>query len=87
MRKVVYPAKYIDDFGVEETDIGNDGKDLTIQIRGVQFEGFSFDDFEPVKNTPNDLLKDFTLYEGRELCNCQLECDIPINLIINLIKG
>jgi len=75
---VAYPTKYIDDIGEEITLIWNDGGVLTMEIRGVKFFGYDFDGFEPIKGTSPKNLEKFTLYENRDLCNCMIECDIPI---------
>ena len=45
--KPEYPARYIDEHGEEETIIRNDGKTLRMRVRGVEFSGMRFEDFEP----------------------------------------
>jgi hypothetical protein len=42
-----YPALYRDALGEEKTVIENDGKKLRMIVRGVEFTGTMFDDFEP----------------------------------------
>jgi hypothetical protein len=41
-----YPARYKDRFGEEATAILNDGKLLTMVVRGVRFQGTDFDSRE-----------------------------------------
>ena len=76
---VEYPTTYTDKFGQEKTRIYNDGKNLSMQLRGIDFRGASFDDF--VTNMESvDLLKIlFPLHPaGGYLCSCRIECAIPI---------
>jgi len=78
---VIYPAKYQDDSGEEITTIENDGKNLTTLIRGIRFEGRDFDGLEP-QETPEIVQKAmFTLNSG-ELCNCILEFEMPISIMM-----
>ncbi|HUX98643.1 MAG TPA: DUF6304 family protein [Candidatus Deferrimicrobium sp.] len=86
MKKTAYPARYIDDLGEEIVQIWNDGKELTVEIRGVQFYGPNFDSLEPTGNPSPELLDKFTLYLSQDLCNCKILCDIPITLILGSEK-
>lgn len=72
-----YPARYKDRFGEEQTTIENDGETLTMVVRGVQFEGNAFDDFEPRHPQESGQLSTFSLSLGN-LCSCVIEADIPI---------
>ena len=78
MKKIIYPAKYTDKFGSVKTEIINDGEELSITIRGVEFKDTDFDLLMPVTGTPSEKLKNFTLNNFKELCDFKLECDIPI---------
>lgn len=42
-----YPAFYRDRFGEVATTIHNDGKEFRMTLRGVEFTGRHFDDWEP----------------------------------------
>jgi hypothetical protein len=75
----VYPTLYHDKFGDEITVIHNDGKNLRMIIRGVEFNGFMFDDFEP-QTTDDALLALFPLNNGL-LSSCDIDCKISIPVI------
>jgi len=77
-----YSAIYSDTRGTEETVISNDGETLRITIRGVEFAGTMFDDFEPGDGVERDRLEMFTLCRN-ELCSCRIGCMIPIPMIDN----
>ena len=72
-----YPALYRDAHGEEATVIENDGKTLRMVMRGVEFEGTMFDDFEPSIAKDDPALASFLLH-GNALCSCVIECDIPL---------
>jgi hypothetical protein len=74
-----YPAVYTDRHGRERTHIDNDGATLRMTLRGVEYSGETFDDFEPPEGIAQELLPSFTFY-GRELCACTLEWDMPIGV-------
>lgn len=81
MSEVVnYPAVYRDRFGEEQTVIQNDGKNLRMSLRGVEFSGFMFDDFEPVL-VDEGKLASFPFHAGA-LCSYELECPIPISVVV-----
>jgi hypothetical protein len=73
-----YPTAYSDDRGLESTMMYNDGKSLTIRIRDVKFMGCEFDSLEPVEKYSENNLKNFTLSAHDFLCNCTIECVIPV---------
>ena len=79
-KKISYSAKYIDDFETIETKIWNDGKKLTIEVRGVLFKGGSFNCLEAITNSSTKSLESFTLSQHRFLCNCKIIYDIPIDM-------
>ncbi len=78
MEKSVYPTRYSDKYGTDITEILNDGKELSIVIRGVEFKDTDFDSFKPVEETPPDKLKSFSLDSHQFLVDYKLECNIPI---------
>lgn len=94
---IKYPTVYKDTQGELLTVIENNFNKktpfpLSMKLNGVQFQGFSFDDFELVnpENYPEEVLSRFTLNKLRvwksdksifELCNCILSFQIPIVLI------
>lgn len=82
MSEVVnYPTVYDDRFGEERTIIQNDGKTLRMSLRGVEFSGFMFDDFEPSIADEAKLVS-FPLHAGA-LCSYRLECQIPISVVVS----
>ena len=92
-----YPAIYRDKLGEEITIINNDGQLLSITIRGVTFTGQEFDSLEAATPLQETLLDSFTL-RNTDLCDCEIECDMPLiilskeeplsaNLHIHLILG
>ena len=80
LEKWIYPAKYKDKYGTVETGIVNDGEELSIIIRDVEFIGSDFDSFESKGGIPQDKLKDFTIDRNGWLVDFTLECDIPIKI-------
>jgi len=75
-----YPATYRDRFGEEATTIENDGTTLRMVVRGVEFTGRMFDDWEPSTTASSLQLTSFPLNRG-ELCSYTLNCEIPIPLV------
>jgi len=57
-----YSANYRDQFGEETTTIRNDGKTLTMVVRGVEFASTMLDDWESV--SPDSDLSLFNLHHG-----------------------
>lgn len=78
--KKKYKTKYSDDSGEFDTYIWNNGKELSVEIRGVTFSGQDFDGLEPTGNPSSKMLQKFTLYSNMDLCNCRFLCDIPIDM-------
>jgi hypothetical protein len=72
-----YPGLYWDTHGEEATVIENDGKTLRMVVRGAEFTGTEFDDFEPSVARDDPALASFTLDRG-SLCSYVLECDMPL---------
>jgi hypothetical protein len=77
---VGYPARYKDRFGEERTTILNDGKTLTMVVRGVRFRGNDFDTFEPQDVSDPMQLSSFSFLHGG-LCFCLIEADIPVPVV------
>jgi Family of unknown function (DUF6304) len=76
-----YPATYRDTHGEERTVIKNDdGKELLMVVRGVEFAGRYFADFEPTLDLAAPRLASFT-FDQRELCGCFLECINPVPVV------
>ena len=72
----IFPTVYRDKFGVEKTEIRNDGRTLRLLLRGVEFNGSSFDDFEPAEASAEG----FSTNQG-SLCSYRLECWMPVLLV------
>jgi hypothetical protein len=77
-----YPAQYADAHGEEQTTIENDGKQLRMVLRDVEFRGSMFDDFEPVIKQTDPRLASFALDHGL-LTNHHLECEMPLPVVID----
>src|SRR3954471_18620796 len=75
----IYPSHYHDRFGEEITAIQNDGKILRMSIRGVEFTGSMFDDFEP--NTTDELLLASFPLNHRCLCSCSIDVKMPLSVV------
>lgn len=75
-----YPTKYRDKNGEETTSISNDGKTLSMIVRGVEFRGSDFDSLEPVIADAGSHLPSLTLEHG-ELCSCVIDTAIPIPVV------
>ncbi|CAN5303467.1 hypothetical protein BH10PLA2_BH10PLA2_31040 [soil metagenome] len=71
-----YAATYTDANGSETTTISNDGANLALSLRGVEFVGCDFDSLEPTGASPEQL-QSFTLNQG-SLCSCRIQCRIPV---------
>jgi hypothetical protein len=54
-----YPTRFTDERGTEATTVRNDGTNLSITLRGVQFSGPDFDMLEPAADTPKEWLSKF----------------------------
>ncbi|GGX05310.1 DUF6304 family protein [Streptomyces chryseus] len=67
---------YRDREGSVAVHFTTDGQRLRTRIRGVDFEGDSFDALDPVAGPPSQGAG-FTLSDG-SLCDCVLEWDIPV---------
>jgi hypothetical protein len=85
---VRYPATYSDRSGVELTTIRNDGKLLSVAIRGVEFRGGDFDALEPPAGTDPDMLASFTLQQNA-LCSCTIDTEIPVPVVMpeGIVEG
>lgn len=73
-----YPAIYQDKHGVVRTTLFNDGRELWMMLRGIEFRSSQFDDFEPPADCAADKLTTFSLDKYRQVIDYELECDIPI---------
>src|SRR5689334_5705651 len=80
MMNAQYPAHYRDEQGNEETTIRNDGQTLRMRVRGVEFSGTMFDDFEPEEGTEASALASFRLYRN-ELCSYAIECEMAAPMV------
>ena len=83
-----YPTLYIDQHGTEQTFLENNGKNLRVVIRGVEFSGLALDGLEPKENLTDDELKSFTI-QLNSLCNCTFEYSVPIKIVAheNVLLG
>lgn len=71
-----YPATYADAQGSETTAIANDGNELRVTLRGVEFVANDFDSLQPQHATPEQLSR-FVLDHGC-LSSCRFEFRIPV---------
>jgi len=75
---VSWSGWYRDRYGSERVRIDNDGRRLSIRIRGVDFAGEDFDALEPVGDVAQDA--SFSL-SGGCLCSCLIEWDVPVPVV------
>jgi hypothetical protein len=75
-----YRTTYSDRRGIETTIMHNDGATLTLTLRGVLFSGPDFDSLTPDSRSEPKLLDQFSLTNG-SLCECIIECEIPLPII------
>ena len=75
-----YPTKYSDRRGIELTELRNDGRNLSVRLRDVSFGGRDFDGLKAEPGCDDELLSKFTLCRG-SLCDCELDCAIPIPVV------
>jgi hypothetical protein len=74
-----YPKKYSDAYGTENTVITNDGEDLRVTIRGIEFFGGDFDSLEIVYDrTPEELKSKNLVLNHNDLCSCKIESQITV---------
>jgi hypothetical protein len=78
---VTYPAQYRDLHGAVPTTLRNDGRVLSMCVRGVEFAGTDFDALEPAEGTDPDRLAPFTLQCGC-LCACTIETEMPLPVVV-----
>jgi hypothetical protein len=76
----IYPAKYSDRMGEELTTITNDGKILSIVLRGIEFRGDDFDALEPPNDADPSVLSSFCIHRN-ELCSCVIDAEIPVPIV------
>ena len=80
-----YPAVYRGVHGAEQTVLRNNGRELRINVRGVEFIGTAPTAFEPAENTLPEALAPFTLnigYKFAHLCNCEITYDVPLPVFV-----
>ena len=75
-----YPTRYRDRHGEVATVIRNDGKRLSMTVRGVEFRGSMLDDFEPV-GVVEPAAASFPLDAG-SLCSCDIEFEMPLAAVV-----
>lgn len=71
---------YRDTKGSDAVVLTTDGRQLRIRIRGVDFEGESFDDLEPVAGMPP--VSGMFAFAGGALTDCVLEWDLPLPVLV-----
>src|SRR4051812_1200691 len=77
---VSYPARYKDRLGEERTTILNEGKALTMVVRGVRFRGNDLDSFEPQDVSDPIQLSSFSFLHGG-LCSYLIGAEIPVSVV------
>ncbi len=83
MLNEAYPTSYQDDLGRVSTIIYNDGTQLRMNLRGVDFLGTMLDDFEPCLPQDAPDLQTFTFFDKKYLCGFTLEWDMPLSVVLN----
>lgn len=78
-----YPALYRDRFGEVATTVQNNGKELRMKLRGVEFTGRHLNDWEPDDQADMTLLQQFPLHSTfRELSDYTLIWEMPVPVIV-----
>jgi Family of unknown function (DUF6304) len=77
----LYPTRFTDRWGSEATTIRNDGANLSLTLRGVQFSGPDFDSLEANPHTPKESLAKFIVFFGG-LCSCTFDVDIETPVLV-----
>ncbi len=75
-----YTTRYSDSRGIEIASLRNNGARLSLRLRGVTFCGRDFDALEVDSCSAPEALTSFDLH-FRALCNCTIECEIPILVV------
>jgi hypothetical protein len=78
----LYPTTFTDRRGIAATTIRNDGANLSILLRGVQFSGPDFDTLEPDPSAPRTALSNFTLSSFGCLSGCVFDIDIETAVLV-----
>ena len=52
-----------------------------MRLRGVEFSGTMFDDFEPDAETDASALTSFHINQYNELCACRIEWEMPLRVV------
>ncbi|NUP07554.1 MAG: hypothetical protein HOW73_16015 [Polyangiaceae bacterium] len=73
----VYEATFEDARGPETTQIHNDGAELRVSLRGVDFVGSDFDGLSPIETHLERARALFTLQHDC-LCSCRLQWVMPL---------
>ena len=76
-----YPTRYRDRHGEVATVIHNDGKCLSMTVRGVEFGANDLDDFEPLGAVEAAAATPFPLHNG-SLCSCDIEFEMPLAAVV-----
>jgi hypothetical protein len=75
-----YQTTYRDKLGQEQTVIENNGKKLSIMLRGITFTGNDFDAFSPSRTADPSSLSLFKL-QSNDLCSCVIEFEMAVPLV------
>src|ERR1700720_2395496 len=75
-----YPAHYRDLGGEGATTIQNDGKELGMVLRDIEFRGHMLDDWEPSARSDAAQMQLFTFSHG-SLCGYTLEFPMPMSVV------
>ncbi len=77
MRK--YPIRYIDKFGIEETEIISDGSTMHLILRGIEFKGSNF---EALEGNVDKSKFQYEMYQdgSGDLTNFRLEITFPVKI-------
>ena len=80
-----YPTVYRDKFGEETTVIYNDGKTLTMTLRGVEFKAWDIFDFAKPESGVIEQLSSFSFCHDY-LCDYTLECSGPVQVVVGELE-
>jgi len=86
MSAFLYPGTYRDSAGEEAITLRNDGKTLSLRVRGTDFAGSDFDALELLGDAREAAAAAFTLDSTGTLCSFELSFAMPMTVVTQLSR-
>jgi hypothetical protein len=83
---MIYPGIYRDSAAEEVIALRNDGKTLSVRVRGIDFEGPDFDALQPMGDIREAAGAGFTLDSSGTLCSFELSFVMPMTVVTPLSR-